>query len=84
MIPFTPAQSQHSTIEKRTVKLSASVLSCQLWAGKCNWKSIKNTSGQTATEDVPKKFPGIAIPQVVVVKSALKSLKNNGDGANYL
>ena len=27
-IPFTPAESQHSIIEKRTVKLAASVLSC--------------------------------------------------------
>ena len=39
---------------------------------------------QTATEDVPKKFPAIAIPQIVAVKSALKSLKNNRDGAYYL
>ena len=83
-IPFTLAESQHSIIEKRTVKLAASVLSCQLWAGKCNWQSIKNARGQTATEDVPKKFPAIAIPQLVVVKSAFKSLKNNRDGAYYL
>ena len=27
-IPFTPAESQHSIIEKRTVKFAASVLSC--------------------------------------------------------